>query len=396
MSVQQESGAQLLAPAGWSNPARERVSAGRLPPFASTAPPTANRRILFVAEAFGGGMFEITRMQAEGLARLGHDVAIAYGRRPETPADLGDLISESVTLIPLPWRNRSILEQIKAQRKLRRVVKSWRPDIIHLMSSFAGLHGALASRGTPTVYTPQAYAFTMMTEPAYKRWIYLLLESFVASRVSVVGACSNSEGEQARSLPGAESVVVVPNGIDELSNPTRSLEEREATVVGIGRPLPQRRPEACARILASVAPVGKVKWIGGGRDDSPGTMALVNAGVPMTGWMPRADTLRTLGKSMIYLHWTAWDGLPLSVLEAMALDVIVVASDIGPNREVLGPEQVCRTEDEAAELILAVLTDERLRGRFLENQRERRAAYGSNTMVAQWVDVYSGLIAAQS
>src|SRR2546430_8021979 len=107
----------------------------------------------------------------------------------------------------------------------------------------------------PMVYTPQAYAFTMASEPAYKRWAYLVLESFVARHVDLVGACSLSEGAQARSLPGAKAVAVVPNGIEELNRDGAPVVRRrsEPAVVAIGRPLPQRQPDACARILSAIA-----------------------------------------------------------------------------------------------------------------------------------------------
>jgi glycosyltransferase involved in cell wall biosynthesis len=263
------------------------------------------------------------------------------------------------------------------------------------MSSFAGLHGAFAVRGIPTVYTAQAYAFTMSSEPKWKRWTYLALESLVASRVSVVGACSLSEGEQARSLPGAHSVAVVPNGIDELSaggHPLTRDQEPDPRIVAIGRPLPQRRPEACAHILSELRDRAEVRWLGGGSEDSDGARALRAAGIPMSGWLPRSEVLEILADSLVYLHWTAWDGLPLSVLEALALDVIVVASDIGPNREVLGPEQVCRTEREAIELISRILEDPALRSRLRSDQRRRRRVHGADLMTRRWAALYETLV----
>lgn len=337
-------------------------------------------------------MFEITRTMAEQLARLGHHTAIAYGVRPETPEDVRSRVDPSVDLFGLPWTERSIGAQIRALIALRRLCSVWRPDVVHLMSSFAGLHGAVGFGGAPTVYTPQGYSFTMSSEPIRKRWVYLLLETFVAHRVDVVGACSLSEGEQARSLPGATAVAVVPNGISELSKgaPSSGVARRTPTVVGMGRLSPQRRPEACARMLSAVADRAAVRWIGGGVD-SAGEDAMRGAGVPVTGWLPRDATLQALSESTLYLHWTAWDGLPLSILEAMANDVVVIASDIGPNREVLGPEQVCRTEDDAIRLMRDILGDRELRERLLGEQRRRRRWYGADRMAAQWLELYTSL-----
>jgi glycosyltransferase involved in cell wall biosynthesis len=352
--------------------------------------------VLYVAEAFGGGLFEITRKKAEGLAKRGHRVAIAYGIRPETPPDPRAVIHPGVELIPMPWTDRSLGAQIKALRALRQVVDDFAPDVVHLMSSFAGLHGAIAlgRRRVPTVYTPQGYAFTMISEPLHKRVVYRALEFFVSRRVSVIGACSQTVGEQARRGLAARRVAVVENGITELDPPGTApapvAPAAERRVIALGRPSPQRRPEACARILGAVGDLAEIEWVGGG-PESDGIRALADAGIPVTGWLPRAETLDHLSRARVYLHWTAWDGLPLSILEALARDVVVVASDIGPNREVLGPEQVCSTEQEAIALVRAILSDPSLHDRLLTAQRARRGRYSAENMVDRWIGLYSSL-----
>lgn len=354
----------------------------------------ARLSVLHVAEAFGGGVFEIVKVIAERSARRGYRVAIAYGTRPETPLAVRDEIDPAVELIPMPWTSRSVAAQAKAALALRALDRRWRPQVVHLHSSFAGVLGAVALGPVRrrTVYTPQAYASERASSAAARRTLRLV-ERFVARRVAVVGAASENEARLARELYGARNVETIANGVPELDEDRSTVPsaERERLVVALGRPVPQRQPQACARILRDVADLAEVSWIGGGYADGPGARALSEAGVSVTGWLPHETAQRRLASATAYLHWTAWDGLPLSVLEAMAHDVVVVASDIGPNREVLDPRQICSTEEEAVALIRRVLSDGELARSLVCAQRARRGHYSADRMVEEWLALYRSL-----
>ncbi len=333
---------------------------------------------------------------AERLADAGHSVAVAYGVRPETPADVRNEVSPDVEVFPLPWVKRSIREQLRAAKALRRLAAEWDPDVVHLHSSFAGVVGSMAlSRRYTLVYSPHGYSFTRSSDPALRRFVYLLAERYVARRVDVVAAVSESEARLAREEAKAPAVEVVPNGIPELDPGAtpEPLERPFARVAGMGRADHQRQPDAAGRILSSVSDVADVEWIGGGTPSDDGIRVLASHGIKATGWLQKDEARERLANATAYLHWTAWDGRALSVLEAMAHDVVVVASDIEANREILSPLQICSSEEEAAQLLRAVLTDEAVRDRLLADQRERREEFSAMEMAAEWEVVYKRVAA---
>jgi glycosyltransferase involved in cell wall biosynthesis len=357
-------------------------------------------RILHVSEAFGGGVQEMVTTLSERLEAAGYPVAIAYGRRPETPTDVRERVAPGVELFSLGWERRTLPEQVRACRRLGRLVKTWRPDVVHLHSSFAGLAGAVAlgGLGVPTVYTPHGYSFTMGDQSPARRRAFRLAERLTASRATVVGTVSEAEAAAARTVAAAAKVRIVHNGIPELDGvaveaplPSRPGPPR---VLAMGRVTPAHLPLESARLLAAVADLAEVEWVGGAGAGEIPVSTITDQGVPISGWVDRPAALAKLAGATVLLHWTGWDGLPLSVLEAMAEDVIVIGHDIPAVREILGPGQVRETETEAGELLRHTLEDPELREAMLLEQRRRRPAYGAARMTEGWKELYASLLAA--
>jgi len=346
-------------------------------------------RILHVTEASWAGTLQVVRTLAADQAAGGHDVTLAYADQPQSPADLALTAAAGVELAPIAWARRSPAAQLAAGRALRQLVRERRPELVHLHSSFAGAVGALAlPRGVPLIYTPHGFAFARKGVGRATGTAVRAIEALVARRCALVGAVSEAEAQLARDGLRAPRVAVVRNGIPELDDgvPERSLDRAEPAVVALGRITEARRPAATARILAVLAKHARVAWIGGSGDGDDS--AVRGAGIPVTGWLPRAEALERLAEATVYLHWSAWDGQSLAILEAIARDVVVVASDIPANREIVGPRQVRADEPSAIALARSVLEDPALRAELLAEQRRRAPAFGARRMSAEWLAVY--------
>jgi glycosyltransferase involved in cell wall biosynthesis len=352
-------------------------------------------RILQASEAAGGGLLGVVATLADGLVERGHEVGFAYGRRPETPSSLDETIHGAVETFELPWGRRTAGSHYAGGRALRRLVAEWQPDVVHLHSSFTGVIGTLAlGRRVPTIYSPHAYAFAGGDRGRLVRSLYRSIEWVTARRCDVIGAVSESEAELARDALHAPRIVTVPNGISELDpwSMATPRPDRRRVVVGMGRITAQQRPQESARILAALAESAEVRWIGCAPDGSSGPMEA--AGVPVTGWLDRHLACDILASAQVYVHWSGWDGQSLSVLEAMARDVIVIASDIPANREIVGPGAVCSDPESAITLARAALDDPGIAAAMLAEQQRRRGRWAANRMIESWQYVYEHVVAA--
>lgn len=95
---------------------------------------------------------------------------------------------------------------------------------------------------------------------------------------------------------------------------------------------PQKDPQFLIDTLShlDVATLNRqfeLTWIGGG--DQELEQQLKAKGVHVTGMLPRDEVVKKLKASDIYLHTAAWEGMPLTILEAAKLHLPMVIRKIG-------------------------------------------------------------------
>jgi glycosyltransferase involved in cell wall biosynthesis len=93
-------------------------------------------------------------------------------------------------------------------------------------------------------------------------------------------------------------------------------------------------------------------WVGGG--EPAAEQALRDVGVLVTGWSPRRSALGWLATADVYVHTAAWEGAPVSVLEAAALGLPIVARR-NPSLAALGMPSLSDTPEALIEAIRSLL-----------------------------------------
>jgi glycosyltransferase involved in cell wall biosynthesis len=321
-------------------------------------------------------VFEVVRALADHGAAQGIPTVVLYGRRPETPAAVSSHFHERVRTVEVPgWGVRrlvrSLTASIRAAGVLRAELAAYTGGVIHLHSSYAGIVGRLAAprRGWKLFYSPHAYAFLNDALPAPARGFARVSEAVLGRRGKTI-AVSRAEGAVAAQIVGRRRVIVVPNGVDlpplrETVSPAGPF-----LVASMGRASFQRRPDLFAEVAGVLRDQidAEFVWLG----DGPDRARLEQAGVRVSGWLPRPDAHNVIERAHVVLHLSAFEGLPFALLEAMARSKAIVASDLPPIRETLGQTGlVVRTSREACSALRRLHESATLRETLGRNARTR-------------------------
>lgn len=275
-------------------------------------------RVLHVVESLGGVLSAVLAM-VEVTPDLEHHVAVWPLR---AHADTGDHLDRFTSATSLAR------EPLHAMGQLRGLVRDLGCDLVHAHSSYAGLVTRIADPGAPVVYSPHCFAFERRDVGPATNDLTRLIERSLVRRTALLVACSPHEGKLAREL-GHAHVVTVPNrALDHPQVPARfALPLR---VVTAGRLCPQKDWRYLIAVKDYLEDVlgGQVEWewLGGG--DPAAEEALHARGVDVTGWLPRADVVKRLAEAQVYVHTAAWEGAPISILEAAAVGLPIAARGI--------------------------------------------------------------------
>lgn len=354
---------------------------------------TNKKKILFVVEAMGGGVFTYIVDLTNELIKS-YEMYIAYAVRPQTPKDYREYFDERIHLIEVKNFTRFInpLKDLKAITEVKKIASHVKPDIIHLHSSKAGVIGRIVFNGKniPLFYTPHGYSFFMENYKPAKRMMFKLIEFVMAKMRCITISCSPSEYQETLKL--TKRARYVNNGIntEELDKILETVvrDDHPFTVFSLGRICYQKNPTLFNEI-AEAMPDVHFLWIGDGelRDE------LKSKNIEITGWVERTEALKRSYNADVFLLTSLWEGLPISLLEAMYMKKLCVVNDVIGNHDVIHNGEngfVCRNVDEFAGAVQKAIQNrdtDRLVSTAFEDIKTQ---YNTVVMAKEYTKIYQG------
>jgi glycosyltransferase involved in cell wall biosynthesis len=308
----------------------------------------------------------------------------AHGNGPlrDAAAQLG------VPFIPLRHVRRALspIHDPLGLLELTLLFRRLRPDLVHLNSSKAGILGRLAAglaRVPIRVFTAHGWAFKATSGLGAQ--LYLWADRVVRPLTTMVICVSQTElraGLAARTCTAAKATVI-SNGVDMDAAPKRRQHEPGAIeIVSVGRLAEPKDFSTLIEAVARLEPGAvRLRVLG----DGPLRASLeaqiadrgVSAAVELVGEV--ADVRPYLGSSDVFVLSSRSEGMPLSVLEAMAAALPVVATAVGGLNEVVLDGETgllvgAGSAEELANALTRLIGDPGLRERLGDAGRRRAEA----------------------
>ncbi len=355
-------------------------------------------RVLIVATlAEVGGVGTYVAMLLPQLIERFDVVVAAHGPGPLREASL----AAGVRYIGLSQLRRPInpLRDLLALAELVRVCRRERPDIIHLNSAKAAFIGRLAgalARVPIRIVSIHGWSFSVPGIPRVAIWADRLVRALTTATICV--SEYDREIGVTRGMCVREETVVIHNGIDVLGFEVATHGERRVPVVtSVGRLAPQKDIGTLLRALATLDPTSYRAVLAGSGPDADAVAAEIERlglvdSVELLG--ERDDVPRVLASADVFVLSSIYECLPISVLEAMAAGLPVVATNVGGVPELVVDGQTgyvveSRNPRALARALHELLADADLRRRFGQAGRARvETDFGIAQFRSKHVDVY--------
>ena len=353
------------------------------------------KKILHIAEPFATGvlsfLIDLTKRQVED-----YDVYIIYGIRPLTPDHVESLFDKRVKLIKLDSFKGALgsVINIKAYKDVNKYYKQIQPDIIHLHSSASGFIGRwmLANKNNKVFYTPHGFSFLKEEGFIISKKIFWFIEKISANTNSKIIACSYGEYLEAQKM--SSKALYVNNGIDTnglhpyLNSKSAHLDKNNITICTSGRILEQKNPKLFNEI-ALLLPHVKFIWIGEGELKN----LLTAPNIEVTGWISREKSLEIVSQSDFFILTSFWEGLSISLLEAMFLKKICVVSNVIGNKDVIDNDRngfICNTAQDFVSCINNIINNKKEVQKIIDAAHQDAVnEYNVEVMASKYSELYN-------
>ena len=291
-----------------------------------------------------GGAERMQILFAEGAPEADLDLSLVT-MQPSDAEMLRSVEESGAEVRPLSGERTLSLQRV---RKLAAIVRHTRPDVIHTHLRRSTIVGALVGKltGVPVVTSLHNVPQGQGARPAIQR-----LEAWALRYgVSAVIAVGWQTAEAQRLRTGDRSLDVIPNAVAPLpeASPaeTRALraefdvQDDAPLLLAVGRLHVQKAFPDLLRAFAAISdrfPTARLVIAGEGAErarieETISELDLLGK-VFVPG--PRRDVPTLLAASDLFVSSSLWEGLPISLLEAMSAGLPIVATGVGDVPQVL-------------------------------------------------------------
>lgn len=282
-----------------------------------------------LSDYFGGDSVEVETIETI--------VLYSNNRKEVDSKKIEKEFSKGITLIELDMiREFSIVKDLSSLINLYKTLKKINPDVVHLHSSKAGALGRLAcfmlfNKKIKVFYTPHGYSFIREDISSFSKKTYWYIEKLIQKLFGgTIIACGDTEYVLSKKIGKS---ILNRNGISvsEIQKHVSEYKNQKLTIGIVARITFARNP-TLFNDIALLFPEYDFVWIGDG--ELIGKITASN--IRITGWfMDSEKVFFELNKIDVYLQTSLWEGLPIAVLEAMAMSKPVIATDIIGNKDLV-------------------------------------------------------------
>lgn len=324
-----------------------------------------------------------------------HEVFVLYGGEGEAWSSLGN----NFTRIKLGSHRKSISPlDIMLFFKLLYYRFKYKPDIVHLHSSKMGVLGRLAFSKKKTILTMHGFDSVRMNHRKF-----LFVEKLLKSRAAKIVGVSKYDADSLKSEGIKDNVEYIYNGVPDLLSEQkikyndsfvdkikRIKAEYPKIVMSVARISNQKRFDLFLEV-ASLLPQYAFIWIGNKEqiENTPQNVFCLGEIDSAQIYLKFAD---------LFILCSNYEGLPMSLLEAMSFGKPAVVSAVGGMPEIMNQGNGFAVENNAsafADKIESILANETIYNQMSVKTREVFLKnHTMDKMVSKYLELYKTMIKA--
>lgn len=296
-----------------------------------------------------GGAQSVVINLANKAVEDGHSVYVLAGEKGE----MWSILDSRVIQVKIASLQRAIStkKELDVLRQLRKYYKLYRPDVIQLNSSKIGVLGRIAFPKRKTIYTVHGFDSIRV---AFRK--FLPIEKALKNKCRFIASVSEYDTKNLKQEGIFENVVTIYNGIKDWPNSGLSFAVNNAAqnilnqlkqqdcfiVMSIARMASPKRFDLFCKVAQQFVENDKVKFIWIGNKEQPENLP---ENVLCLGEL--ADAHQYLKYANLFTLLSNYEGLPMSIIEALAYNKPVIASNVGGISEILDGENGFALENNA-------------------------------------------------